>query len=343
MGSVKTAARAGAGLLAVLIVLASAAPAGAATMVARSAHWITLKVNSRGVALVTYYAGHTTHMIAWGARNALAPSTSHSQVRFHINYSGGYGTFLGSGYWKKIAAHNACRPYKGPALWHVVAACTAPNGTNWALQAWQGDLRDNGYAPVGVQGKTELFLSHWDGPLPKLWFKAGWTYAGAPGGPFDLIYGHFTYNGSPVYGFSSTSHGAPTDHYGRLVALDTLDPPWTTGYRQAGGWWRQNSFLTHRPYGDFCAGVFRRISPLPPRTHPGRGVAYRIIANGPGVTPVVKWQSAPPGYYRPGLSNLFPSTNSRGPFSRLLQQALFGDLRQLDPVPSSPSSCYYTH
>src|SRR5581483_4969730 len=172
MGSVKTAARAGAGLAAVVMVLASAAPAGAATMIARSAHWITLKVNSRGVALVTYYAGHTTHMIAWGAKNALPPSTSHSQVRFHINYSGGYGTSLGAGYWKKIAAHNACRRYDGPPLWHVVAACTAPNGTNWALQAWQGDLRDNGYAPVGVQGKTELFLSHWDGPLPQLWFKA---------------------------------------------------------------------------------------------------------------------------------------------------------------------------
>ncbi|MGN6379489.1 MAG: hypothetical protein ACTHNU_11105 [Gaiellales bacterium] len=333
-----------AGIVCAVVVLGWAAPASAAGMLARNPRWITLKVNSSGVALVSYYAGgHTFHSLAWGARNALAPNTSMRQVRFHINYSGGYGSFLGKGYWKRISRHNVCGQYTGPRLWHMVAACTAPNGTNWALQMWKADLRDDGWSPVGRQGADELFLSHWSGALPQLWFKAGWTYAGAPGGPFDLVYGQFTYLGKPVFGYSSTSRGAPTDGYGRLITLDTLNPPWDRGYRQAGGWWRQNSFLTHRPYGDFCAGVFRKIPPLPARTYPGRGQAYRVIANGPGVTPVVEWQGAPPGFYVPGVSNLFPTRNVRGPYSPALDSALNADLRQLDPTPSGPSSCYYTH
>ena len=90
-------------------------------------------------------------------------------------------------------------------------------------------------------------------------------------------------------------------------------------------------------------GVFKLIAGLPPRTHPGRGTAYRIIANGPGVTPVVEWQSAPPGYYQPGLSNVFPTAMHRGPYNAVLDQQLNQDLRTLDPRPTKPSSCYYTH
>jgi len=65
----------------------------------------------------------------------------------------------------------------------------------------------------------------------------------------------------------------------------TLKPPWKTGYRQVGGWYRYNSFLTHRPHGDFCPGVYRSIAGVPSRPRPGRGLQYRITANGPGVTP----------------------------------------------------------
>ena len=327
-----------------LVTIAVAQPASAATVLAHGAKWESIRVNKIGVANIGYRAyGRTYHTLVWGARNALAPSTRTSQVKFHINFAGGYGTFLGRGYWRKVTAHNVCGRYTGPKLWHMVVACTMPDGSNWALQTWQSSLPDNGWSPTSKGASPRLYLSHWSTALPKLWFKADWVYAGAPNGPYDNVYGHLTYLGQPVYGFSSTSRGAPTDSYGRLVALDTLNPPWYNGYRQSGGWWRQNSFLTHRPYGDFCTGIYGSISGVESRSRPGRGAAYRIIANGPGVTPIVEWQDAPPGYYQPGLTNLMPTRDKRGPYSATLDKRLDADQRALDPVPSTKSSCYYTH
>jgi hypothetical protein len=328
-----------------LVALGLAQSAGAATVIARGARWEAIRVNKIGVADVTYYAyGRTNHTLVWGARNALPPSRSTGQVRFHVNYAGGYRSFLGSGYWRKVVTHNVCGAYRGPALWRMVAACTMPDGSNWALQSWQSDLPDNGWQPGKGNITTRLFVSHWSGALPKLWFKADWIYYGAPNGPYDNIYGNFTYHGKPVYGFSSTARGAPTDSYGRLVAIDTQNPPWYNGYRQRGGWWRQNSFLSHRPYGDFCTGIYGGIAGVPRRSRPGAGQQYRIMANGPGVTPVVEWHGAPPGYYQPGLSNLFPQHDYRGPYNGILERELNADQRALEPVMSGGSnSCWNTH
>jgi hypothetical protein len=292
---------------------------------------------------VTYYAhGRTRHVLVWGARNALPPDAAHpkSQVKFSLNYAGGYGSFLGIGYWKHVSTHNVCGRYTGPELYAMVAACTAPNGTNWAIQAWQGSLPDNGWSPTSTrESSRELSVSHWSGPLPVLWFKADWVYAGARGGPYDHIYGQLSYLGRPVYGFGSSSRGAPTDSFGRIVLLDTRNPPWRKGYRQPDGWWRQNGFLTHRPGGDFCAGVYGAIAGVKTRNRPGRGDAYRVIANGPGVTPVVEWRSAPPGHYQPGLGNLVASPPIRGPYSRTLDQALNADEVAL----AHGGSCRHTH
>jgi hypothetical protein len=326
---------------------AVAPPAHASKLLDRNTRYQSLKVDSRGVALVTYFAHRRTiHALVWGAINALPPDAAHpkSQVKFHVNYAGGAGSFLGAGYWREVAKHNVCGPYTGPKLYRLVKACTAPNGSFWALQRWQRALRDNGWNPTTTnEGAWELHISHWSGALPQLWFKADWIYAGARGGPYDQIYGTFTYQGHPVYGFSSTSSGAPTDSFGRLVYMDTLNPPWRRGYRQLGGWWRFNAFLTHRPHGDFCPGVYGHIAGVKSRNRPGRGTEYRITANGPGVTPVVVWRDYGPGYYVPGLSNLFPTKNTRGPYRKRLDLALNTDLRTIDPKPQHKNSCYHTH
>jgi len=42
---------------------------------------------------------------------------------------------------------NKCRPYSGPALNWLVAACTAPDGSFWALQSWQRMLPNLGETP----------------------------------------------------------------------------------------------------------------------------------------------------------------------------------------------------
>ena len=103
------------------------------------------------------------------------------------------------------------------------------------------------------------------------------------------------------------------------------------------------SFLTHRPHGDFGPGVFPAIAGVPSRPRPGRGTEYRITANGPGVTPIVAWRNYGPGFYKPGLQNLRPTRNRRGPYSRRLDHKLNADQRRIDPVPTRPSSCFYTH
>jgi hypothetical protein len=334
--------------LAVLAVTGALAPvASASTFVDRGTHYQSLKVDSRGVALVTYYAHHRTwHVLVWGAINAVPPNAAHpkSQVKFHINYSGGYGSFLGRGYWREVANHNVCTAYSGPALYRMVKGCTAPNGSFWAIQRWQRGLPDNGWTPTSTrESEWELNISHWSGALPVLWFKADWIYAGARGGPFDQIYGTFTYQNNPVYGFGSTSRGAPTDSFGRLIYMDTLNPPWKRGYRQLGGWYRYNAFLTHRPHGDFCPGVYGAIASVKTRNRPGRGTEYRITASGPGVTPIVVWRDYGPGYYVPGLSNLSPTKNTRGPYSATLDHRLNTDLRTIDPRPEHRNSCYHTH
>lgn len=334
-------------LAALAVAGAVAPPAHASKLLDRNTRSQSIKVNRRGIALVTYFAhGRTVHALLWGAVNAVPPNAAHpkSQVKFHVNYEGGRGSSLGAGYWRIVAKHNVCGRYTGPKLFRMLKACTAPDGSFWALQRWQRSLPDNGWKPTGPRAAAwELHVSHWSGALPQLWFKADWIYAGARGGPYDQIYGTLTYRGNPVYGFGSTSSGAPNDSFGRLIYMDTLNPPWRRGYRQLGGWWRFNAFLTHRPHGDFCPGVYGRISGVRTRNRPGRGTEYRITANGPGVTPVVVWRGYGPGYYVPGLSNLFPTRNRRGPYDRRLDLRLNADLRAIDPTPQRPSSCYHTH
>jgi hypothetical protein len=329
---------------AAVLVLAPSAPA--AQLLARSISRVTIAVNTRQIAAISFTSagGRRLHSLVWGARNAIAPDPRREQRRFLVNYAGGYGTFLGAGYWRRVVAGDVCRRYGGPPLPRIVAACTMLDGSHWAVQAWHRLLPNLGWDPrTAEQRAIEYHVSHWDGPLPQLWLKADWFYAGAAGGPFDHLYGRLSYRGHPVYGFRASPTGAPLDRFGRLIYLDTRHPPWTAGYRQDGGWYRQNSFLTHNPRGDFCPGVLRTVGGVPPRARPGRGDRYRAYASGPGVTPVVGWSGPPPGYYRPGLANLEPARDERGPYDADLDRRLNEDQKQLAGAPRSTASCWYTH
>ena len=72
---------------------------------------------------------------------------------------------------------------------------------------------------------------------------------------------------------------------GRNVYVDSLDSD--LGH----GWKRVNSFLAHGPNGGFCYGFFEHGG--------GTGVGRELRATviGPGVTPDVGWQGAPPARY----------------------------------------------
>jgi hypothetical protein len=307
--------------LLVLLALASAvfAPgAGASQVISTSTvTGLTLSVNTKGEALLSYKAGgKLVHVLAWGAVNAIPPMTGGKQVAFQLDYSGGFDKYYNldpaiqklrmefskirgtTGYLvnpvtKKLqqasqAATNywktggfSCGNYDGPQLAWLVTACKAPDGTYWAVQSWQRLLPDYGVSPSAVQSAWEVHLAHWKGALPELKIQSDWAWH-----QWDHIFGTYTYDGTPVFGFKSTSVGAPLDTFGRNLYVDTFDS------KYGSGWIRENSFLTHTNTGVFC------YSFNPHGTHPaGNGAKYRATILGPGVTPDVMWEGTPPGPY----------------------------------------------
>jgi hypothetical protein len=249
--------------LSAALLLFSAAPAFASEIIDRNARAVRLGVDANGQALVSYTVrGRVMHVRAWAAVNARQPTKSRPQIRFRKDYSGRY--------WASF--RNQCRPYDGPALAFRVAACTAPDGSYWALQSWRRTLPNFDGRPRSSLGAWELHLSHWSGAIANLEAWTDWVY----GGRFHHLFGRLTYDGQPVYGFAATRVGSPLDGYGRNIYVDTLDS------RYGKGWRRENAFLAHRPTGIFCYGFYRFTS-----RGPGNGAQYRLSAVGPGVTPDV--------------------------------------------------------
>ena len=121
-----------------------AAPAAASETFALDAENVTLQVDG-DTALVSYTAnGKRRHLLAWGAVNALASTSEAPQVSFRRDYSGGWKS-RGRAVWPRFV--NRCRPYAGPPLPFMVTSCTAPDGTHWAVQAWQRRLPMRGFDP----------------------------------------------------------------------------------------------------------------------------------------------------------------------------------------------------
>jgi hypothetical protein len=271
-------------LIAFVLLLALPGVASAAQLVDRNATGVQIRVDSKGEALLTYHkAGAVKHVLVWGAINAIPPAAGKHQVKFKLDYAGGWGKYHAQ-YWKGFKG--TCGVYDGPALANVVAACKAKDGTYWAAQSWPQPLPDLGFTPWTPELRANwLEVSHWSGDLPQLEVHMGWVYSG-----FQQIFGRYTYQGQPIFGFGTTSVGAPTDNFGRLIYLDTHDSVYGSGWR------RENSFVPHNPTGAFCYGFY----PFDPtkggykhpagqnaKRGPGIGDQYRLTASGTGVTPNV--------------------------------------------------------
>ncbi len=286
-----------------LAVAFAALPATAfgSQMIDRNARGARLAVNPSGVALVTYRSdGKLHHTLAWGAINARTPTRGQRQIAFRLDYSGGWGSRR-KDVWRGF--RNTCGPYQGPRLEWMIAACTAPDGSHWALQKWQRMLPPFGLRPTAMQSAVELHLSHWSGDLPEFVIKQDWVYR-----QYDHLYGWLTYKGTGVYGFKNTRYGSPLDTWGRNIFVDTYNS------RYGRGWRRENGFLTHRGSGAFCYGFY------PHGNRPiGRGEAYRASVMGPGVTPILFWQDKSPGPFDPMVdqtaneeqATLFPNDKCR--------------------------------
>jgi hypothetical protein len=270
---------------------------------------VTLKVNSRGEALVTYrrQSGRIRRVLVWGAVDARHPSREVAQVRFQFDYAGGWRKYRRE-VWRGF--RNACRPYDGPELVYLVAACKAPDGSYWAVQEWQRNQPVRGFAAFRPSHmERELHLSHWTGPLAELDVSPNWTYGGA----FQGLFGRLRYRDVPVHGFRTPS---PTrsDAYARFVYIDTYN----SVYGQ--GWKRDGAIVTHIPGGGFCFSfVPQKAPPGYPSDGlrgPGVGERHRVTVMGPGVTPVVQWEGRALGRFDPGRD---------AEFNRLFSRLLGGD------------------
>ena len=250
----------------------------------------TLRVNAKGEALISYVRenGQARHVLAWGAINARYPNPTIPPTRFRFDHAGGWRKY-GHPVWRSF--RDQCRPYDGPALVWVVAACKAPDGSYWALQSWQRVQPMRGF-PAFRPGhmKWELHVSHWTGPLARLEVSPNWTY----GGRWQGLFGRLLYLGKPVHGWrtpSPTVRGA----YARYVYIDTLNSAWGPGWKRAA------AKVTHNPNGGFC---FSFVPDRPPPGYPnrdirppGNGERHRVTAMGPGVTPVIQWEGLGLGSY----------------------------------------------
>ena len=267
-------------VLAAFVSLAATAGAQASAIVTRNATDVVLKVDRKNRAVVYFTAnGRRSRVAVWGAVNGKHPSAYPApQVRFRLDYSGG-SKRLGFPLWKRI--RNACRPYDGPPLPLFVTGCKTPDGSYWALQSWQRLLPGLGEAPRRWDQRAwELHISHWSGPVAELDLYADWVYPPR----VEEIFGRLTYRRVGVHGFTWTPvTEIPTEGYGRNVYIDTYNS------RYGQGWRRENGILTWGPGGHFCYWFVPRPSFFDSRPRPaGDGTRYRVTAQGPGVTPIVR-------------------------------------------------------
>ena len=253
---------------------------------------VSLQVDAKGEALITYRTqpGATRHVLAWGAENAVPPNPEVKQEAFQLDYAGGWRKYR-----RRVWAsfHGSCPPYTGPSLVFLVTACTAPDGSSWAIQSWQRVLPLRGVEPFGPgQGAWELHLSHWTGELATLEVSPHWTY----GGTLQGLFGHLLYEGKPVYGFRTPSD-KNGDRNARYFYIDTFNSAYGPGWR------REGAKVTHRPSGAFCysfAPLARAPAGYPsvPKVS-GVGERSRVTVMGPGVTPDVQWEGDTLGAYEP--------------------------------------------
>jgi hypothetical protein len=250
----------------------------ASQSIARDAASPTLQVDAAGRALVRFgtRGGSPRSVVASGAVDAAG--SSQPEVRFQLDYRGAKRAARGF--------RDRCGSYTGPPLPLLVVACTAPDGSHWALQQWQRVLPLRGLEPFKPEhGAHELHLSHWSGALPELEVSPNWTY----GGRWQGLFGRLTYRQVPVHG-TRTPSARVADGHARYVYIDTLNSAYGPGWR------RDAAKVTHRGNGAFCYSFVPQPPPpgYPPFgvRGPGNGERHRVTAMGPGVTPVVQWEGA---------------------------------------------------
>ena len=221
-----------------------------------------------------------------GAKNAIAPTRARKQVKFKLDYSGGWGTYR-KNVWKTFKDH--CQAYDGPSIQWLTFACKAPDGSYWAraeVAAPAAELRAQRQAHAPGLGAPPLALVAASCPSSS---SSSTGRAGACTGSTTTSSATCATGASPC---TASARRRPAFRWTRSAGTSTS----TRSTRKYGtGWKRENSFLTHRGSGVFCYGFYPHgKSPV------GKGEKYRATVIGPGVTPDMFWQSEAPGPVRRG-------------------------------------------
>ena len=196
-----------------------------------------------------------------------------------------------------------------------VAACTAPDGSYWAVQSWQRLLPMRGIAPLRPQqGAFGFNVSHWSGPIAQLDRVAELHLRRQLDRPLRAadLRGRA---GLRLQDAGLQQEGG--DGYARYVYIDTHDSVYGPG------WKHDAAKVLHLRNGAFC---YSFVPQAPPAGYPDRdarrpapGDLERVTVMGPGVTPDVQWVGPGPRQVRRrsgrGVQRR-SSTSSSGPTTR---------------------------
>lgn len=314
-----------------IVLLASAQAADASQVVSTAtATQITLGVNAKGEAMLSYtQAGKRIHVLAWGAVNAIAPTTSRPQLKLSLAYDGGFQKEYTQSPVAKAGIANL------RSLQAQLAQATAKHDSA-AMHALSAKIKAAFLALARLREQATNYWQtfscpHYDGP-PLAWQVVACK---APDGSYWAV--QSWQRNLPNYGVAPTAAQAAWEihlsHWTGPLPVLTVNTDWAWhqwdhlygtftylghpvyGFRATpggqpldtfgrnlyvdtfdsaygSGWKRENSFLVHNPTGVFC------YSFNPHGSHPaGNGSQYRATIIGPGLTPDVMWQGASPGPY----------------------------------------------
>ena len=170
----RSGVRAAAIVLAITAMLVPAT-ARASDLLDVNAGHVTLEVHGATCARHVHGGRRERHVLAWGAINAGRPLGAAPAGALRARLLGRAEARAPGDV--EDASPTSARPYDGPPLAYLVTACTAPDGSYWALQSWQRNLPHRGVAPwTAAQRAWELRLSHWNGALAHVELYTDWAF-----------------------------------------------------------------------------------------------------------------------------------------------------------------------
>ena len=267
-------------------VLASPAPAVASEHLGdRDVSFLSLKVNARGEALVSYRRadGQRRDVLIWGAVNAHSPDADRPQVSFRYDYSGGWKSHGTAEYARSFK--DTCRAVRRSGRSSSASPrARRPTGRTGRCRAGGGSHRC-AVSPRSAPSTTPSSSMSRTGRARSRCSRFRRT--GPTAGRCRGCSAALTYQGEAVYGFRTPS-ATRSDPYARFVYIDTFNSVYGPG------WKRDTGIVTHRGNGAFCYSFVAQAPPpgYPSREPrgPGNGERHRVTVMGPGVTPVVQWE-----------------------------------------------------